>query len=309
MSNTFANRVLVSTATTGTGTVTLGAALLGYQTFANAGVSNGTTVRYLILDGNDWEVGTGTYTASGPTLTRSVDESSDSDNPLDLSGAAKVAVIASAEDYSTFAKGPSASVTDNSVAVFDGVTGRLLKSVAQLPVTQGGTGSDTAAGARTNLGLGTSAVANVTTSATDTTAGRLLTTGAGPAQAFRRGNVLGTVSQSSGVPTGAIIQRGSGPNGEFVRFADGTQICWRVVTHDFNSDNTQTVPYAAAFTSAPRAGGWASTQTTATNMSPPYERHMVAYPHSDTDWRVRASHGSPVDEQEEYSLWAIGRWF
>lgn len=46
------------------------------------------------------------------------------------------------------------------------------------------------------------------------------------ANAFRRSNILGTVSQSSGVPTGAIIERGSNANGEYVRFADGTQICW-----------------------------------------------------------------------------------
>lgn len=42
--------------------------------------------------------------------------------------------------------------------------------------------------------------------------------------AFRRGTLLGTVSQSAGVPTGAVIERGSNANGEYVRFADGTQI-------------------------------------------------------------------------------------
>ena len=42
---------------------------------------------------------------------------------------------------------------------------------------------------------------------------------------FHTGNILGTVSQSAGVPTGAIIERGSNANGEYVRFADGTQIC------------------------------------------------------------------------------------
>ena len=41
-----------------------------------------------------------------------------------------------------------------------------------------------------------------------------------------RGLAVGTVSQAGGVPTGAIIQRGSNANGEFVRYADGTQICW-----------------------------------------------------------------------------------
>ncbi|WP_234844803.1 pyocin knob domain-containing protein, partial [Sinorhizobium meliloti] len=38
--------------------------------------------------------------------------------------------------------------------------------------------------------------------------------------------VVGLVGQSSGIPTGAIIERGSNANGEYVRFADGTQICW-----------------------------------------------------------------------------------
>lgn len=44
---------------------------------------------------------------------------------------------------------------------------------------------------------------------------------------YSPGNIVGSVSQSGGVPTGAIIQRGSNANGEFVRFADGTQICTR----------------------------------------------------------------------------------
>ena len=37
---------------------------------------------------------------------------------------------------------------------------------------------------------------------------------------------VGTVSESSGTPTGDIIQKGSNANGEYVRYADGTQICW-----------------------------------------------------------------------------------
>jgi hypothetical protein len=41
---------------------------------------------------------------------------------------------------------------------------------------------------------------------------------------YQKSNILGTVSQSSGVPTGAIIERGSNANGEFVKFADGTLI-------------------------------------------------------------------------------------
>ncbi len=47
---------------------------------------------------------------------------------------------------------------------------------------------------------------------------------------YSRKNILGTVSQSAGTPTGAVIERGSNANGDYVRLADGTQICRRTVT-------------------------------------------------------------------------------
>ena len=39
---------------------------------------------------------------------------------------------------------------------------------------------------------------------------------------YHTGNILGTVSQSGGVPTGAIIESGSNVNGEYTKYADGT---------------------------------------------------------------------------------------
>ena len=73
-------------------------------------------------------------------------------------------------------------------------------------------------------------------------AGKLLSTGNDdPAEIFKQSNILGTVSESSGVPTGAIIERGSNSNGEFVRYADGTQICWfRLSQFSIDNDNTFT---------------------------------------------------------------------
>ena len=97
---TLANRAKMTTATTGTGTITLGSAADGYQTFAAAGISNGDTVRYTIEDGNNWEIGTGTYTATGTTLTRSVTESSNSGSAINLSGDAVVFLTLAAQDLS-----------------------------------------------------------------------------------------------------------------------------------------------------------------------------------------------------------------
>jgi hypothetical protein len=91
---TLVNRAKVATSTTGTGTISLGSAQSGYQTFADAGVTDGQVVRYVIEDGTDWEIGTGTYTASGTTLSRTVAESSNADAALNLTGSAVVYVSA-----------------------------------------------------------------------------------------------------------------------------------------------------------------------------------------------------------------------
>jgi hypothetical protein len=92
------NRAKMSTATTGTGTITLGSAVAGFQSFADAGVADTDVVSYVIEDGTAWEAGTGTYTASGTTLSRTVSESSNADAAISLSGTAVVFVTALAED-------------------------------------------------------------------------------------------------------------------------------------------------------------------------------------------------------------------
>ena len=93
-----ANRAWMSTATAGTGTITLGSALSGFQTFGDAGITDGQVVAYTIVDGAAWEVGTGTYTSSGTTLTRTVTESSNSDSAVSLSGSATVFITPRKQD-------------------------------------------------------------------------------------------------------------------------------------------------------------------------------------------------------------------
>lgn len=64
------DRVRETTTTTGTGTITLAGAAAGFQSFSVAG--DGATVYYCIENGSQWEVGLGTYTSSGTTLSRTL---------------------------------------------------------------------------------------------------------------------------------------------------------------------------------------------------------------------------------------------
>ena len=93
------NLARVETTTTGSGTMTLGDAVTGCLTFANAGVQDGDVVSYSIIDSNSSEVGRGTYTESGTTLARTtVLASTNSGSVISLSGNAQVAIVMLAQD-------------------------------------------------------------------------------------------------------------------------------------------------------------------------------------------------------------------
>lgn len=70
MALVLADRVQETTTSVGTGTVTLAGAVLGYQSFAVVGDGNTTFYTIAAQGGADWEVGIGTYTSSGTTLSR-----------------------------------------------------------------------------------------------------------------------------------------------------------------------------------------------------------------------------------------------
>jgi hypothetical protein len=89
------DRVKSSTTTTGTGTITLGAAAAGFQAFSVIG--NGNTTYYTIVDtvNGTWEVGIGTYTSSGTTLSRdTVLDSSNSGSLVNFASGSKDVFVA-----------------------------------------------------------------------------------------------------------------------------------------------------------------------------------------------------------------------
>ena len=80
------DRVKETTTTTGTGTLTLAGALNGFDAFSEIG--NGNNTYYACTDGTNFEVGIGTYTLSGTTLSRdTVLESSSTKITADVNGA------------------------------------------------------------------------------------------------------------------------------------------------------------------------------------------------------------------------------
>lgn len=84
------DRVKETTTTTGTGTVTLDGASTGYQSFSAIGNANTT---YYCIAGqgtSEWEVGIGTYTSSGTTLSRdTILASSNSGSAVNFSAGTK----------------------------------------------------------------------------------------------------------------------------------------------------------------------------------------------------------------------------
>jgi len=121
----YADRVKETSATTGTGTMTLDGAVAGFQTF-NAAMADTDTCYYTITDGTDWEVGYGTY--SSDTLARTtVIASSNSDSAVNWAGATELYITIPAAIPAATVLSSEAS-TDNAIARHDGTSGMVLQN-------------------------------------------------------------------------------------------------------------------------------------------------------------------------------------
>lgn len=159
-----ADRVKETTTTTGQGTVTLAGAVTGYQSFSAVG--NGNTTYYCIAAqvGNEWEVGIGTYTASGTTLSRDtvLASSAGGTTKTTFSAGVKDVFVTYPAEYSaslnTSATTPAAALRGTTQFWYDSTNGSVLvyyngqwvedyqsqlASTISMPDMNGGTASTT----------------------------------------------------------------------------------------------------------------------------------------------------------------------
>ena len=131
---------------------------------------------------------------------------------------------------------------------------------------------------------------------------------------YYQGNILGTVSESGGTPTGAVIERGSNANGEYVKYADGTMICFKqghnagnqaILTSFFGGFRSGglTATYPASFTAIPAATGGGYTNQGLFGFN-------VVVGAATNNWQfLFTSVGGNSGATRYIDLVAVGRWY
>lgn len=147
---------------------------------------------------------------------------------------------------------------------------------------------------RTALGLGSAATRTA-----------LGTTGS----LYSRDSILGTVSQSGGIPTGAIIERGSNANGEYVKYADGTLECTIAapsMSVGASSKGVYVWNFPSSFSSVPvvLCGAHLSTEV---NQRPVFGLSRGPFTVTQVRLCIVNQHNSAIDVVA--MGYAIGRWY
>jgi len=128
------DRVKETTTTTGTGTVTLAGAAAGFQSFAAVG--NGNQTFYAIVDSvsGDWEVGVGTYTSSGTTLSRTtVVSSSNAGSLVNFGAGSKDVFVTYPSSRSVYLDAAGSAVTNLDI----GTLGASTANITTANITSG----------------------------------------------------------------------------------------------------------------------------------------------------------------------------
>lgn len=124
--------IKIKVLSTGTGALSLGDAVAGYRGLE--GLTNGLIYSYSIQQGSDYEIGKGTYLASGNLLVRSPTQSSNGGAALDLQPNATVAFVLLAADLAQIKQGPAGAPGPAGPA---GNVAATLADLKAAPITNG----------------------------------------------------------------------------------------------------------------------------------------------------------------------------
>ena len=270
------DRVKETCTSPGTGTVTLLGASTGYSSFSTIG--NANTTYYCIADqsGNNWEVGIGTYTSSGTTLSRNTVLSNSAGNTslINFSSGTQDVFVTYPSGRSVYADGTTLTATNSSV----------------LPVASGGTGQSSYTDGQLLIGNSTG---NTLTKAT-------LTAGAGI-----------TITNGTGAITIAAGGGSAFPSGTVMLFVQTTAPTgWtKSTTHDNKAlrvvSGTASTGGSVAFTTAFAASLSAGSTTLSTAQMPSHS-HTVASNGTDGGPTAGANNNNSTGADRTYNTGTAG---
>jgi hypothetical protein len=196
------DRVKETTSTTGTGTITLSGAASGYQSFSAVGDGNTTYYAIIDVENSDWEIGLGTYTASGTTLSRdTVLESSNAGSLVNFSAGTKTV-------FSTYPAEKSVFTDDVPTAVSE-----LTNDSGYITGNQSITLSGDVSGTGTtsiSVSLAADSVGSNEIAANSVSASELNVTGDGTSTQFLRSDGDGSFTWAVPTDTNTTYSAGSG---------------------------------------------------------------------------------------------------
>ena len=214
------DRVKEQTSTTGTSTLTLGGTTTGFQTFSVIG--DGSTTYYAIVHQSldEWEVGLGTYTASGTTLSRdTILDSSNSGSAVNFSVGTKDVFVTYSADKAIY-RDASGNVSVTFATSATNATNAVSATFATSATNATNAVSATFATSATNASYALSATnANFATSATYATDAGNAVSATFAASATNATNAVnlagGTVSATTGTFSTSIKVGGVSPDKQF----------------------------------------------------------------------------------------------